>query len=141
MDMESLKFTEEQLRGIKDGEWITDIPGMGDVRLKVRGLSASAVVSCKNRKLRALVRKDRDADGTPKHEASMRVGGEVLAEMVLLDWDGITTGAGKPVLYDAALARKWCTDPRYVRFADAVAWAAQRVDDGVAEQKETATGN
>jgi hypothetical protein len=137
MDINDAKRDAQKIQG---GRVITDIPGMDDVWLRVRGLSSPAVVSARSRKLRKLGRKDRDANGQPTAEAEMRVFGEVLAEAVLLEWGNLTS-KGVELPYDPALAMKYCTDPDYMPFADAVTWAANAVDRGNLEVTEDLKGN
>jgi hypothetical protein len=132
MEIGSLKRNSA---AVSSGQWIGDIPGMGDVQFKVRGFSSPMAIAYRSRKERSAPRSDRNRDGTLKPEASVRVISELLAEVVLLDWSGITDG-GEPVLYSAELAMEWLTDPDMVFFADGVAWAAQVVDRGSAEMRE-----
>lgn len=137
MDIQSLAL---DTAAINDGTWVSDIPGMGDVRLKVRGMRADVVVELRARKTRALPKDQRGRDGAPTAAATKRILKEVLHEAVLLDWNGMTDG-GKPVIYDAGRAKDWLTDPRFERFADAVVAAASFVDEGEAEAVEDAAGN
>ena len=137
MDINSLSV---DIDAIQEGQWVGDLPGMGDLRLRVRGFMSPKVQSLRARKLRALPKVDRERDGQPKFEAALRVTAEVLHEAVLLDWDGLSDG-GKPVKYSPDLARQWITDPSFQRFADAVAMAAQIVDNGDAEAVEEMAGN
>ena len=137
MDINSLAI---DIEAVQEGRWVGDLPEMGDLRLRVRGFSSPKVQALRARKLRALPKKDRERDGQPKFEAALRVTAEVLHEAVLLDWEGLTDG-NKPLPYDADLARQWLTDARFQRFADAVATAAQIVDNGEAEATEELAGN
>jgi len=137
MDIETLKTDPA---AISEGRWIGDIPGMGDLELRVRGLSSPAVQQLQSRKLRALPKAERDRDGRPSPEAAARISGEVLAESVLLDWRNVSVG-GKAVKFDPALAKKWLTDPAYSRFADAVTTAASYVDNGEVAATEALAGN
>lgn len=137
MDINSLILDQA---AINDGTWVSDIPGMGDVRLKVRGMRADAVTELRARKTRALPKDQRGRDGAPNAAATKRILKEVLHEAVLLDWDGMADG-GKPVPYDAARAKEWLTDPRFERFADAVVAAANYVDEGESGAIEDAAGN
>jgi len=125
---------------IEAGEWVSEIPNMDDVRLRVRGLSSPTVVAVRSRKERKVSRAGRERDGTLKPDVALTVLGEVLFEAVLLDWDGITQD-GKPLPYDPVLAKQWLTSRDFVAFADAVTWAAQYVDRAVAETKEVSAGN
>ncbi|WP_024586005.1 hypothetical protein [Aliihoeflea sp. 2WW] len=132
MDIASLKRDSSK---VEAGDWVSDIPGMGDVRLRVRGLSSPTVVALRSRKERKVTREDRERDGSLKPEAAMRIFGEVLHEAVLFDWDGFTNGK-QPLPFDANLAKEWLTNPDYVAFADAVVWAAQIVDKGRAGETD-----
>lgn len=125
---------------ISEGQWVNEIPRLGDVRLRVRGLTSPEVESLRARKLRAVPTNERSRDGMPNHAAMTRITGEVLYEAVLLDWDGIVQD-GKPVPYSKELAREWLTNPRFRKFADAVAQAATFVDNGEAEATEALAGN
>lgn len=125
---------------VQEGQWVEDIPGLGNVRLKVRGLSSIAAVSLRNRKERAVPSVERERDGSINTEAALRLMREVLADSVLLDWDNLTAN-GEEVPYSLEQAREWMNDPKMMPFQDGVTWAAQVVDKGVAEQKEELTKN
>jgi len=125
---------------IAAGQWVDDIPNMGDVRLKVCGLSSPAAIALRGRLERAVPPDQRERDGSLKPAAGMAVLKEVLHKAVLQDWDNITDG-GKPVPYDADLAHRWLTDPDFENFADAVVWAARVVDRGVTETEAVITKN
>lgn len=125
---------------IEAGEWVSDIPNMDDVRLRVRGLTAPIVVALRSKMERKVGRSGRERDGQLKPDVGLTVLGDVLAEAVLLDWEGITID-GKPVPYSKELAKKWLTSREYMVFADGVTWAAQYVDRSVAEVAEAVTGN
>lgn len=137
MDIKDIKKNAAEITG---GQWVGDIPDMGDLRLRVRGLSSPQVIAIRSRKERAVPRKERLRDGSLRPETGLRISGEVLHEAVLLDWSGLTSD-GKPVKYDAALAAEWCTNPDYQDFASAVAWSAMVVDRGDADRTEELAGN
>lgn len=141
MELNAIKRDVDALALIDDGAWVSDIPELGGVRLKVRGLQSKVVASTYARKERAAPKEDRERDGkTLTRDASLRISREVLHEAILLDWDGFTDG-GKPVKYSAQLAAGLCTDPQYKAFADGVAWAAGVVDAGNADKTEEIAGN
>lgn len=129
MELSNLK---RDSKTVESGKWVDEIPGMGDLRLRVRGLSSPTVVALRARKQRQVPKGDRLGDGSIKTDVDMRIFGETLHEAVLLEWDGLTDN-GKPVPFDPELARTWLTEPDFMPFADAVAWAAQFVDRGTAE--------
>lgn len=137
MDIKDLKKNSSNIAA---GVWVGDIPDMGSLRLLVRGLSSPAVSTARSLKERSVPRKGRLRDGTLKHTEALRISAEILYEVVLLDWDGITND-GKPVKFDKALAKEWLTDPDYQDFANATAWAAMLVDRGEAETTEDVAGN
>lgn len=137
MDISSFK---RDSASVEAGQWVSDIPGMGDARLRVRGLNSRTVIALRARKERKATRDERERDGTLKPAAARAVLGEVLHEAVLLEWDGLTDD-GKPFPYDPDVARKWLTDPDFEPFADAVVWAAQIVDRGGADDREALAKN
>ena len=59
---------------------------------------------------------------------------------MLIDWDGLSIN-GTPQPYTKELARELLTNRRWVRFADAVAWAAGVVADEDAADLEADAGN
>lgn len=134
-----VKFLESDLEAINGGQWVDDIPGMGDLRIKVRGLQSEAYQNARNRRIRAASREDRTKNGLTE-AAQRRITGEALAETVLLDWDGISDG-GKKVKYDPKQALEWLTNPAFFRFYDAVVLSAVAVDNEDAYTIEDAAGN
>jgi hypothetical protein len=114
------------------GKWVGDIPGFGDVRLKVRGLGSKHYTEAVARLSRAAPPEDRLADRSLKPEATFRIMGQAMHEAILLDWDGLSDG-GKALPFDKALALVWLTDPEFRPFLDAVTWAATVVENGRAD--------
>lgn len=137
MDINSIK---RDAAAAAEGQWGSDIPGFGDARLKVRGQSAPKVIALLSRMQRAAPKADRNRDGSLKPEANIRIMGEVMHQVVLLDWDGLTD-AGKALKYDAKLAKEWLTNPDFSAFADAVAWASAVVDRGDSDKAEDIAKN
>lgn len=137
MEISDLK---RDAKGIDEGKWVGDLSGMGDVRLRVRGLSSRTVITVRSTKERAVPRTQRHRDGSLRPDTAMRILGETVFEAVLLDWEGITD-SGQPVSYDAELAKRWCTDPDYRFFLDAAVEAASIVDRGEADEREDVAKN
>mgnify|MGYP000126711254 CR=1 FL=1 len=125
----------------EEGQWIDKLPGMGDLRLKVRGLSSFAFVRCHGAKQRAIPLSERAQDGSIKDELSYQLYGEALADAILLDWDGIEADDGNSIAFDRKMAETWLTDPDYSHFADAVHNAAQRVDNQTQAKTEEVAKN
>lgn len=125
---------------IESGRWIDGIPGFGDVRLKVRGLSSHEFDNARSRHIRSLPRNERDRDGTPTPAAMSWCFALALADAVLLDWEGITDD-GVSVAYDPDLAKAWLTEPDFEPFRDAVTWAARVADNEAAATNEAIEKN
>ncbi|KFI27786.1 hypothetical protein CN97_00735 [Haematobacter massiliensis] len=122
------------LRGIKrdtsiaqEGQWVKAVPNFEDAEFLVRGWASPKVLAYRSRLERLAPRKDRNADGSIKEAARMRIVAEVLAGVVLLDWRNIGDG-GEPLEYSQELAAKIFADPDFVMFTDAVLWASNQVD-------------
>lgn len=138
MEIHELLLSEKAIAEIDDGVWIDDITEAPGLRLKVRGWSSEKVQSLKSFKERRASRKERDASGNLVHAAQIRIIRELVAEVILLDWDGLTEG-GKPVPYSKELARKWLTSRTGDKFLGMVSDAATQVDnrlEDVAEELE-----
>lgn len=101
------------LAAVENGAWVEGIPGMGDLALKVRGLD------CEPARLRRRLRARRGV-------SSDDVMTEVLREVVLLDWRGLTDG-GEPLPYSAETADILLTLTEFRPFRQAVIWAAEHV--------------
>jgi len=132
--MELSNLTRDSAR-IEAGEWVGDLPGMGDLRVKVRGTGSKIYTSVVSRLGRAVPKGQRNRDGSLLPETSLRIAGEAIHEAILLDWDGLSEG-GKPVKFDKDLAKKLLTDPDYRPFFDAVVLAATIVENGRGELAE-----
>lgn len=125
---------------VESGQWVEDIPNMGDLRLKVRGMSAEEAISYRASLERAVPRNERLRDGNLKPDAAYRVLCQVLLEKVLINWDGITDD-GKPVPYSKETAKAWFENREMAPFHDAVVWASQVVDFGYDQVKGELEGN
>lgn len=132
MDLNSIAINHE---AVEKGAWVSDLPGMGELRLKVRGIGNTDFRTMQNRLVAALPRAKRSDSAELE-----RVTAECLLKTVLLDWQGLEAN-GQPVPYSEGLARDLLTSPKWVRFRDAVAYAASIVADEDAEALEADTGN
>ena len=138
MEINEILLDEKTIAEIDDGIWIDDITDAPGVRLKVRGWSSEKVQSLKSFKERRAPRKERDVTGNLSHAAHIRIIRELVAEVILLDWEGLTE-AGKPIPYSKELARKWLTSRTGDKFLGMVSDAATQVDnrlEDVAEELE-----
>lgn len=110
---------------IEQGEWVDNIPEMGDLRLKVRGDNNADWRRLQAKLLSAVPRQKR-ADGRIDPVEGDRVTSTLLRDAALLDWENLTIG-GQAVLYSKASADTYLTKPEYHRFRSAVLWAVQQV--------------
>lgn len=130
MEFNTLKEASDDLAA---GEWVEDLPHLGDARLKVRAMSSPDVVRTLGRELRAAS----DERGQLAPEKMEQIDLKVIAEAVLLDWDGFTQD-GAPVAHSVGLARTWLeTD----LFLAAVKVAAQRVQSKAQEKMDALSKN
>lgn len=140
MDISALKVSSV---AIEQGEWVSDIPEAGDLRLKVRGMNNSAYRELQN-KLVAAIPFKRRRKGLSADEQE-RIQAKCLIETVLLDWENLRSG-DQTIPYSRDMAEKLITDPDYRAFRDAVLFAAvtvgeaQEADDSDLE-KNSATSS
>lgn len=137
MDISNLKKSTDKVEG---GEWVWDIPQMGELRLRVRGLGSELYKQVFSRKQRAVVKADRERDGSIKDDVLHRIRGEALHETILLEWDGLTAD-GKPYAFDKDVALAWLTDPEYEDFQFAVLYAAGVVGKERGDRTEALSKN
>lgn len=128
------------VKAVEDGEWIKDLPEMGDLRLKVRGQNSAAWRFLHRKLINALPRNIRNRpDGLP-----IKVQDEIMSKLLvgagLLDWKNLELEDGmKP--YSRELAEKLICDPEYALFRDVVMLATARVGTADAEAEEELAKN
>lgn len=136
MDLNDLRIDVSRQ---EDGGWVDNIPEMGDLRLRVRGLNNASW-----RKLQATlynaVPRNKRPGGQVDPDEQDRITGICLRDTCLLDWDGVTQN-GEPVAYSRELANKLLTDPQFRKFREAVIWAAMTVAEQDAADAEDARKN
>lgn len=135
MDINEILLSEKAIAEIDDGVWIDDIADAPGIRLKVRGWSSEKVQAAKSFKERRAPRKERDATGALSHAAQIRIIRELVSDVILLDWEGLTEG-GKPLPYSRELARKWLTSRTGDKFLGMVSDAATQVDNRLEDAAE-----
>lgn len=137
MDIKKIKVDSAV---IEAGEWVSDLPEMGDLKLKVRGEDNEAFKKYMNKRLRSVPKGARNRDGTLPPAVLEALTGEAYLETVLIDWDNLRDG-DTPITYDKELARTFLTDKDYRDFFGAVRWAAQNVARAKSEVDEGILGN
>jgi hypothetical protein len=139
LNLSSIKIDSTRIDG---GEWVEEIPGLGDLRLKVRGAQCAAAKELRAKMMRALPRSDVRRDGSLPVAVAERIQNEVLAGAILLDWDNLAIDdSAEKAPFSPDLARKLLADPDYDLFRAGVAYAAEIVQAGRAEHEEDLLGN
>ncbi len=118
---------------IEQGQWIGDLPDMGDLKLKVRGIGNSDYRILQGKLLRAVPRAQR-AELTPEQQDE--IAGKLLLETCLIDWQNVTDEASAEIPYSKELAADLLFKPEFARFRDAVAYAAATVGDQAADEQK-----
>jgi hypothetical protein len=131
--------TKVDMAKIEQGEWVSDIPDMGDLRLKVRGVNNSDWRLLASQ-LVAAVPRGKKVSGRVHPDEQDRITSELVLRVGLLDWENVTQG-GQPVPYSKEQARTFLTDPAYRAFRDAALWACTVVGDAAHESVETDAKN
>lgn len=124
----------------EQGAWVGDIPEMGDLRLQVRGLR-NADARRLRAKLLAAVPRDQRANGRLSPAAADEIDARVLSETILVDWQNLTDENDAPLPFSREKALELLSNPDFVVFRDAVAYAANVVAEGLADQAEADQGN
>lgn len=115
---------------IEAGDWIGDLaelfPGLEGVRLKVRGSGNADYRRLQGKKMRALAAQRLAPD--KEQEAAQQINNELLAETVLLDWEGIVQEDGvTPLAFTRELSAQLLADPEMRIFRDAVNYAGNQI--------------
>lgn len=122
-----------------NGAWIDKIPNMDDLRLKCRGFSCDAYQQ-RIAELAREARKEMPADGKLDSKQMYRIVGQVMAEIILIDWGNLLLD-GKPLEYSEAQALEYLTNPDYRPFREAVTYAAAKVEEFEEQAAAPVEGN
>lgn len=127
MDLNSLTV---DVAKVEEGDWVSQIPELGDIKLKVRGFANAGYRRMQTELFRA-VPLSRRGDAAEQE----RINNQLLIETILIDWTGLTDN-GKVIPYSKELAKKLLTDPQYQPFRDGVFWASHAVAESKSEVLE-----
>ena len=130
MDFGSIREADS---AIAEGEWVENLPGLGDGALLVRSPSSSIV----KRESGHAMRMAAEADGRVSNEARDRIDLDVTARFVLLGWRNLTEN-GESVPFSVETARQWL---EVGVFYDAVQIAAMRVGARARARVKALQGN
>lgn len=133
-----LSDMEVDANAIEAGDWVNKIPEMGDLRLKVRGFGNTDDLRLQKDLIEAVPRHDRVGGLSAK--ASIEVMNKRL-EALVLDWAGVIGDDDQPLPFDKDLVAKMLANPKFVRFRDAVIYAASIVGEQRAANEALAVKN
>lgn len=120
MDITALRVNADT---IENGDWVGDIPEMGGLRLRVRGISSRAYQDYVMSRVKVVPRGQRDRAGNPLPAILKGIIDDAVHETILLDWEGVTAGE-ETVPYSRETAHAYLHDPDLRVFRAAVDWAA-----------------
>jgi hypothetical protein len=123
----------------EEGDWVTDIPDWGDLRLKVRGINNADWRRLQAKLIEAVPRQKR-LRGMIDPEEQDRINRTCLLNTCLLDWANLSDN-GSAVPYSKETARALLFDPECEPFQDAVTFAARVVAERMDNAAEDAVGN
>lgn len=136
MDLSSLKTNTVV---VEQGDWVDNIPDMGDLRLKVRGRGNSKWRALEQTLAAAVPRGKKVNGRIPAVEAD-RILAICMRETALLDWENLKDG-DQVLPYTKEMATTLLTDPLFRAFFDACAWACSVVSDGAGAAQEADVKN
>jgi len=137
MKMSDIAIDPEKL---EHGAWVGDIPELGDIELRVRGMGCAEFRKLQSKLIEAIPRKRR-LKGKLRQEDNDDVMDACLHRVILLDWRGIEGENGTPQPYDRDLALRWIKEPRFRKFREGIIWAAATVAEDIGEATDAALGN
>lgn len=137
MKLSSLKVDPAAIEG---GEWIGNIPEMGDLEVCVRGLNNAKYRRLQSKLIDAVPRQKRPGGRVDPDEQD-RITATCLNATVLLDWRGLEGEDGQPLPYSQDLAAELLSKPEFRRFREGVIWAAAQVGEERAASDEDDAGN
>lgn len=127
-----------------EGRWVGQIPGLGDLRLKVRPAGNADHRRRLDELLRAVPRADRLRGLAPEKQREIEA--EAILDAVLFGWEGVEGdgaigAADQPLPFDRETAKVLLTDPAYQMFRDAVDWASDAVAVEAQQDRADDEGN
>lgn len=134
MEISALKATSDALEA---GEWVDNLPHLGDVALCIRPVQSHTVKRALGRAMRAVGPEGRSAGGDILPDVQDEIDHQVTLDVILVDWKNLTQD-GEPLPYDRELAAEWLRLPL---FAGAVRLAAQRAAAKADKRLEDLKGN
>ena len=107
----------------EQGQWIDNIPDLGGVKLKVRGVDNTDA-----RRLRAKLVAEMPPTDKPRNvltdEAAERLTVAILSESILMGWQGLENEDGTPIVFSIPQAAEILANPDFALFRNGVNFAA-----------------
>lgn len=135
-----LSEIKRDVSAVEGGRWVTKIPSMGDLALRVRGRDNSDWRRLESALIAAVPRGLRD-NGRILPEEVDRITSVLLCDAALLDWKNLTDQNDQPILFSKEKAASFLMEPEFRAFRDAVLWASTVVADGTAAALEDTVKN
>jgi len=134
MEAAALKSTSD---AIEAGEWVDDLPNLGDVGLRIRSVQSYTVKRAMGRAMRNVPKEGRDGSGKILPEVQDEIDYQIALDYLLVDWRNLTQD-GEPLPYSKELAAEWLKLPI---FAEAVQVAIRRASLQASKHLEELKGN
>lgn len=106
------------------GAWVDNIPGCGDLRLKVRGFGCREHQRVNAEFLAGVPEDQRGEQLTTEQREALSV---QALQALLIDWDNLTGDDDRPVLFSPETAARILASPDFEAFRGAVVWASREV--------------
>lgn len=128
------------MTAIEEGHWVTseDLPDLGDIRVRVRGMSSGPARQMFDRMSTKVASKDRNPGGSLRSEDVTRIMKTVLKKHLFMEIEGLTEG-GKPLKADKVIER--IDDPALEPLIELIIRAVSIVDARRESMTEDAAGN
>lgn len=143
MKLSSIRIDSARLEG---GDWVSDIPGLGDIRLKVRGLGNLDYRRLHAKLVDQVSEADRDEDGAIRPKVLDAITADLALNTLLVGWDGVEHDDSTPEVrmfepFTPETATRYLTNPDYRAFLVGVIYAADQVAERAAAKAEVEAKN
>lgn len=135
-----MKLQKINVESVEAGAWVGDIPDMGNLRLRTRGINNAGFRKLQQALIAAVPRQDRHK-GRISPKTMDEINAKCLLNQALLGWENLENEDGAPIPYSREQAATYLTDPAYRPFYDACIYAATVVGEDQAEGEEADAGN
>ena len=122
-----MKIARIDVDKLEQGDWVSDIPEAGELRIKTRGAQNKDWRKLAVKLTSAVPRSRRGADGSLAPEDNDKILAVLLRDTAILDWEGLEDEDGKPLPYSKEQANEYLTNPETRDFFDAALFAANNV--------------